>query len=96
MGAEMLAEDVPTSLLPFVPARSPDPGATHHRHAVLGCGADRDGFSRQTGRAVVQHRRASGVCLPGWMGVSHVHLARTCWYASGRDYIQERRPYRNR
>lgn len=96
MGAGMLAEDVPTSVLPFVPARGPDPGATRHRHAVLGCGVGRDGFGRQTRRSVVQHCRASGVCLPGRMGVSYAHLARTRWYASGRNYLQERRPHRNR
>jgi len=96
MGARMLAEDVPTSVLPFVPARGPDSGATRHRRAVLGCGAGRDGCGGQTGRAVIQHRRASGVCLPGWMGVSHAHLARTRWYASGWSCLQERRPHRNR
>lgn len=87
MGAGMLAEDVPTPILPFVPARSPDPGATRHRHVVLGCGASRDGFGSQTGWAVVQHRNASSVCLPGRMGVSYAHLARTRWYAPGRNCL---------
>lgn len=96
MGAGVLVEDVPTSILPFVSARGPDPCTTRHCHAVLGCGAGRDGCGRQAGWAAVQHRRASGVCVSRWMGVPHAHLARTCWNASGRDRLQERRSHPHR
>lgn len=96
MGARMLVEDVPTPVLPFISARGSNPGATRHCHAVLGCGAGRGGFGRQTRRAVVQYSRASGVCVPGWMGVSHAHLARTRWNASGRNCLQERRSHPHR
>jgi len=96
MGTGVLAEDLPTSVLSFVPARGPDPGTTRYRRAVLGCGSGRDGLGCQTRRAVVQHRRASGVCVSGWMGVSYAHLARTRRNASGRNRLQERRSHPHR
>jgi hypothetical protein len=96
MGAGMLAEDVPASVLPVVPARGPDPRTARHRRALLGRGADRNGLGRQTGRTTVQHRRAGGVRVPGRMGVPHAHLARTRRHAPGRHRLQERRSHPHR
>lgn len=96
MGAGMLAEDLPAPILPVVPARGSDPCAARHRHALLGRSASRNGFGRQTGRATVQHRRVSGVRVPGRMGVPHAHLTCARRHAPGRNRLQERRPHPHR
>lgn len=96
MGAGMLAKDLPASVLSVIPACGPAYGSAHHRRSVLGRSAGRDGTGRQTGRAAVQHRYASGVRVPWRMGVPHAYLARSRRHAPGRHGLQERRSHQHR
>lgn len=96
MGAEVLAHDVSPSVLSVVPARGPDHGTAHHRPAVLGRSVRRDRDGRSAGRATVQHRRSGGFRVPGWMGVSHAHVACARRHATGRHVLPEPRSHPNR
>lgn len=93
MGAQVLVEGVPTSVLPVVPACGPYPGAARYRTAVLGRGGGRNGAGRQARRSAVQHRRAGGGRVPGRLGVPYVHAARARWHAVGRHGVSERRTH---
>lgn len=89
----MLVKYVPASVLPVVPARGPDPGASLNRSAHLGSGILCDGCGRDAGRTVIQHRHAGDGRLPRRMGLSHAHTARACRHALRRHGLPKCRSH---
>lgn len=91
MGAQVLAQGVPASVLSVISALGPDPGADRDCVVVLGRSIFRDGTGRQAWWTSVQHRRAGRFRVHGWMGVPHVYVARARRYATSRHTFPQRR-----
>lgn len=87
VGAPVLAQSMPTPLLPIVPSRGPHFGPPDHRPAGVGRGLLYHGGGCGPRRPVVQYCAAQYLRSPGRMAVSDVYDAGAGGDATGWDCL---------